>query len=105
MRPRRSQPTVLSRILLLFIIIAALFFGARYAFEQTPWGQMLQRQLIEQVAPAEGEPVEIIEEEPLEAPAEEPQGTPSQEPQERTPQQEQPSDSRVQQAKPEPIEL
>lgn len=90
MKPRRGQPTVFSRLILLFIIIAGLFFAARYAFESTPWGKELQLQLLQQVEQAEkeqeaGEEI-IIEEEAAEpvqqAPNAELPGEPEQEPEE-----------------------
>ncbi len=45
----RSRPTAFSRFFILFILMAALFFGVQYALTSTDWGKQFHQELQESV--------------------------------------------------------
>ena len=49
--PSKTRATPFTRFLLVIALMAALFFGARYALEETAWGRELHEEL-QEVAPA-----------------------------------------------------
>lgn len=49
--PSKTRATGFSRFLIVLAVMAALFFGVRYALEETPWGQALHEDL-QEAAPA-----------------------------------------------------
>lgn len=46
----RSRPTAFSRFFILFILMAALFFGVQYALTSTDWGKQFHQELQESVS-------------------------------------------------------
>ena len=43
----KTRATGFTRFLLLLLLMAAIFFGTRYALESTAWGKKVQNDLIE----------------------------------------------------------
>ena len=66
--PSKTRATPFSRFLIVLAVMAALFFGARYALEETPWGRRLHADL-QEAAPGEA-PADEAAERPAERPAE-----------------------------------
>ena len=52
--PSKTRATPFTRFLIVVALMAALFFGARYALEETAWGRQLHEEL-QEVAPVDGE--------------------------------------------------
>ena len=50
--PSKARATAFSRFLIVLAVMAALFFGARYALEETAWGRQLHTEL-QEAAPVE----------------------------------------------------
>lgn len=49
--PSKTRATGFTRFLIVVAVMAALFFGVRYALEETPWGRELHEDL-QEAAPA-----------------------------------------------------
>lgn len=45
----KSRPTAFSRFFILFLLMAALFFGVQYALTSTDWGKQLHQEIQESV--------------------------------------------------------
>jgi len=45
----KSRPTAFSRFFILFLLMAALFFGVQYALTSTDWGKQFHQELQEKV--------------------------------------------------------
>lgn len=45
----KTRPTAFSRFFILFVLMAALFFGVQYALTSTDWGKQFHQELQESV--------------------------------------------------------